>query len=146
MKLKLTGSTFVALIIYLLTTLVKLIQFNPLEEVLMAGLKFAVLGFIFTIAISYTLELMNKPAEETAGKGKGEGKQESKSQNSTQPKGKAGKEYQKNNTTQDNGNAEANQETQQQNDTTEDSVNDEWDFDEDFSEMEPPVIEYEQNN
>ena len=146
MKLKLTGSTFVALIIYLLTTLVKLIQFNPLAEVLMAGLKFAVVGFILTIALSYTLEFMNKPVEETAGESKNEGKQESNSQNSTQPKGKAGKEYQKNNATQDNGNAEDNQATQKQNDTSEDSANDQWDFDEDFNEMEPPVIEYEQNN
>ncbi|SRR6056297_1479028 len=141
MKVKLTGATFVALIIYLITALIGLIQFNPLSQVLMLGLKFALAGFVFAFLLTFLMEFMNSLSKKQPTNNQNINKSE------TQPKGKANNEYNKNNIKQDekqnndfNQNAANNEQTDINNDTVE------TDFNDDFSEMEPPVVEYKQNN
>lgn len=136
MKVKITGSIFIALIIYLITVLIGLIQFNPLPEILFSGLKLSITGFVFTLILSYSMELMkNKKKAE-----KNEGKQQEQVNN--QPQGKASKEYNRNNQAQDlKASTEQQQDKQASNSSKKEEIKEE-----NFNEMEPPVIEYEEAN
>ncbi len=137
MKLKLTGSTFAALIVYMVTALIGLIQFKPLFTILISGVKFALTAFVFTLLITYAMEVMNKKAQENASKSKGKDEKEQ------QPPGKAGRAYDKSKASQNQ--AKPQEKSADKDQKTEDNTNEEdsWDFEDDFSEMEPPVIEYE---
>ena len=85
------------------------------------------------------MEVMNKKTQEAAPKSKEKNKQEA------QPKGKAGQEYNKNKVSQKQVNTE--QETNGPDKSKQDTKKAVfWDFEDDFSEMEPPVIEPEKNN
>lgn len=136
MKVKLTGSIFIALIIYLITVLFGLIQFNPLKEILFSGLKLSIIGFVLTLILTYSMELMKNEKnveEESSNK---------KENVNTQPQGKASKEYSQNNQAQDL--KESKVQTQ---DNQEESSNQKEEAKkEGFNEMEPPVIEYEEAN
>ena len=136
MKIKLTGSIFIALIIYLITVLIGLIQFNPLSGVLFSGLKWSITGFAFTLILTYSMELMKTKQKVEEDKGN------PNEQVSNQPQGKASKEYSRNNQAQDL-NAST---SQQQNDQENTSEKNEEINEENFNEMEPPVIEYEEAN
>lgn len=135
MKIKLTGSFFIALIIYLITVLIGLIQFSPLSEILFSGLKWSITGFVFTLILSYSMELMKNKQEID----KNEEKQQE--QVNKQPHGKASKEYSQNNQAQD-----LNASTKQQNKPENNSTKKEEINEDNFNEMEPPVIEYEEAN
>ena len=136
MKLKITGSIFIALIIYLITVLIGLIQFNPLSEILFSGLKWSITGFIFSLILTYSMELMK--TKEKVGKNKS--KQTENVNN--QPQGKASKEYSHNSQAQDLNTSKNQQQNEQENNfEKKEEINEE-----NFNEMEPPVIEYEEAN
>ncbi len=136
MKIKLVGSIFIALIIYLITALIGLIQFNPLSEILFSGLKWSITGFIFTLILTYSMELM-KNEQKTENK-----EYNQKEQVNNQPQGKASKEYSQNNQAQNLNTSNSQQQTEQENTSGKnEEINEE-----NFNEMEPPVIEYEEAN
>ncbi|HMA60051.1 MAG TPA: hypothetical protein VKN64_07140 [Halanaerobiales bacterium] len=139
MKLKLTGSTFAALIVYMLTALIGLIQFNPLSSVLISGVKFALTAFVFTFLITYAMEIMNKKTQATNQDSSDDNKQK-------QPQGKSSREYEKTKASQNQANAQEESTGGEQQKEDKDNEENNWDFEDDFSEMEPPVIEYEKNN
>lgn len=135
MKVKITGSIFIALIIYLITVLIGLIQFNPLPEILFSGLKLSITGFVLTLILTYSMELMKN--EEKVERNE----EKQKKQVNNQPQGKASKEYSQNNQAQD-----LKTSTNQQQDNQDNTSKKEEIKEENFNEMEPPVIEYEEAN
>lgn len=140
MKLKLIGSTFAALIVYMLTALIGLFQFNPLSSILVSGVKFALMAFVFIFTISYIMEILNKQAQKTVSKNKDENKEK---QN---PPGKAVRAYDENNANQNQTNTQKKAAVNEKPKESSSKKKDDREAEDDFSKIKPPVIEYEKNN
>ena len=130
MKIKIISSALVALIVYLLTVLIKLIRFEPLYIILISSLRYALIGAVLTFIIIYTMELLG---EESRGKSKKT--KQNKNNNNKKSTDKARRSYSQNDKAAKN---QEKKESQQL---------DKNEFDEhkekDFNEIEPPIIEYE---
>jgi len=133
MKLKLIGSLFVALIFYLITILINLFQFNPLQDVFRSGLKIAFTVFAFTLVLSFVLEFFKEEKQEEPKKSESD-----KKQKNNQPKGKVSEKYKNN----ENNQSKENKTNTKSNNDSRSEVNKKRE--EEFNEMEPPVIEYEE--
>ena len=129
MKIKIISSTLVALIVYLLTVLIKLIRFEPLYIILISSLQYALIGAVLTFIIIYTMELLGEDPRAKPSKIK------EKKNNNKQTTDKARRSYSQNNKTAKNQEKEESQQLDY-NESDEHKEND-------FNEMEPPVIEYE---
>ncbi len=133
MKLKLIGSLFVALIFYLFTILINLFQFNPLPDVFRSGLKIAFTVFAFTLVLSFVLEFFKNDNEEES-----KNIESDKKQKNNQPKGRVSKQYK----TSENNKTKQSKANKQSNNGSSNEANKKRE--EEFNEMEPPVIEYEE--
>jgi glucan phosphoethanolaminetransferase (alkaline phosphatase superfamily) len=133
MKLKLIGSLFVALIFYLFTILINLFQFNPLQDVFRSGLKIAFTVFAFTLVLSFVLEFFKNDNQEES-----KNIESNEKQKNNQPKGKVSEQYKNN----ENNNAKQNKANKPSNNDSSNETNKKRE--EEFNEMEPPVIEYEE--
>ncbi len=136
MKLKLIGSLFVALIFYLITILINLFQFNPLPDVFRSGLKISITAFVFTLVLSFVLEFFEDDKKEEIDNNKGNRNKEGK-----QPKGKVSQKYK---TNDKNSSKQSTINNQSSENNTDNSSNVNKQRKEEFNEMEPPVIEYEE--
>ena len=128
MKIKIISSTLVALIVYLLTVLIKLIRFEPLYIILISSLQYALIGAVLTFIIIYTMELLGEDPRAKPSKIK-------EKKNNKQTTDKARRSYRQNSKPAKN----QEKEESQQLDYSESDEHKE----NDFNEMEPPVIEYE---
>lgn len=129
MKIKIISSTLVALIVYLLTVLIKLIRFEPLYIILISSLQYALIGAVLTFIIIYTMELLGEDLRANPSKTK------EKKNNNKQTTDKARRSYRQNSKPAKNQEKEESQQLDY-NESDEHKEND-------FNEMEPPVIEYE---
>lgn len=118
MKKKLFVAIIISAIIYILTILYGLIQFNPLSEILFSGIKLTVSTFILTFLLLLLIETLGEKSTKEKNKDHAEVKEQSV--NKSNPN--VTKKYQ-----------DASQMNNQNNDNTE----------EDFEAMKPPVVEYD---